>query len=344
MEHKNNWFELFGFDVLIDENFQPWIMEINLSPSLAWDSPLDFKIKSKLIAETFNLVGVKPFDRKVECEKKIKSRTRAGLNHLCKGAQFSKIPNPLQSLRSPIEIFGTGFLNKQDIESTKYKDYTVALSQDTVNSIKNLKNVDPNISESDVQMLLKLASYKRKDVIKDTLSEYQRKGNFERIFPAEGTDIYHKFFLADHSSNLIVHDFLYGSAKFEEEEKIDSDLPEDPLSTMNGFFRSCKESIPKSNNEHFIDLEAKLRPLRQRPDSAVNSIKFKGLSTTNDSNMSTSSTYKHNDSLTWAINTAVNNSTKVNKNEKIIEYFEGIIDKVKNGFSELGNKNVCNVL
>jgi hypothetical protein len=99
-------------------------MEINLSPSIACDAPLDFKIKSKLLGETFNLVGVKQFNRKVECEKKIKSRTRAGLNHLTKGAQFSKLPTQCQAIRAPIAILGSGFLTKEDIESLRQKDHS----------------------------------------------------------------------------------------------------------------------------------------------------------------------------------------------------------------------------
>jgi len=50
---------VFGYDVLIDSNLKPWLMEINLSPSLACDSPLDLEIKSNLIADTFNLIGLK---------------------------------------------------------------------------------------------------------------------------------------------------------------------------------------------------------------------------------------------------------------------------------------------
>lgn len=35
---NNNCFELLGFDVLVDENFKPWLLEVNLSPSLNTDT------------------------------------------------------------------------------------------------------------------------------------------------------------------------------------------------------------------------------------------------------------------------------------------------------------------
>lgn len=62
--HKSNCFELFGYDILIDSDLKPWLIEINLSPSLAVESPLDTTIKSNLLSDIFTMVGVKKFDRK----------------------------------------------------------------------------------------------------------------------------------------------------------------------------------------------------------------------------------------------------------------------------------------
>jgi len=38
-------FELFGFDVLLDDELQPHLLEVNISPSLSSSSPLDKQIK-----------------------------------------------------------------------------------------------------------------------------------------------------------------------------------------------------------------------------------------------------------------------------------------------------------
>lgn len=56
-----NLFELYGVDILIDENLEPWLMEVNLNPSLNCDSQLDLKVKSKLLTDIFNIIGVVPF-------------------------------------------------------------------------------------------------------------------------------------------------------------------------------------------------------------------------------------------------------------------------------------------
>ncbi|KAL5272706.1 hypothetical protein ACHWQZ_G000784 [Mnemiopsis leidyi] len=62
LPHRENCFELFGFDVIFDEDRKPWLLEVNLSPSLACESPLDLKIKSNLVSHMLTLAGVVALD------------------------------------------------------------------------------------------------------------------------------------------------------------------------------------------------------------------------------------------------------------------------------------------
>ena len=50
-------FEVFGFDVLLDAHLKPWLLEVNVSPSLSSSSPLDKNIKNKLMSDSFHIVG-----------------------------------------------------------------------------------------------------------------------------------------------------------------------------------------------------------------------------------------------------------------------------------------------
>ena len=57
-------FEVLGLDVLLDANLKPWLLEINHSPSLTCDTPLDTQIKFALIKETMQLLRLRGGDRK----------------------------------------------------------------------------------------------------------------------------------------------------------------------------------------------------------------------------------------------------------------------------------------
>ena len=63
-EKRNCGFELYGFDILIDSNLKPWLMEVNVCPSLSSSSPMDRKIKHTLLTDILNLIGIEYYNRK----------------------------------------------------------------------------------------------------------------------------------------------------------------------------------------------------------------------------------------------------------------------------------------
>ena len=59
--NSGNLFELYGIDILLDSSLNPWLLEVNLNPSLDCSTQLDSKIKSKLFTDIFNIIGAIPF-------------------------------------------------------------------------------------------------------------------------------------------------------------------------------------------------------------------------------------------------------------------------------------------
>ena len=49
-------FELYGFDVLIDDNCKPWLIEINASPSLTTTTQKDKQLKMDVLRSIYEIV------------------------------------------------------------------------------------------------------------------------------------------------------------------------------------------------------------------------------------------------------------------------------------------------
>ena len=56
-----NLFELYGLDIILDNKYTPWLLECNINPSLHCDMDVDLKVKSKLITDILNIIGLTPF-------------------------------------------------------------------------------------------------------------------------------------------------------------------------------------------------------------------------------------------------------------------------------------------
>ncbi|XP_064014275.1 probable tubulin polyglutamylase TTLL2 isoform X2 [Pogoniulus pusillus] len=58
----SNCFELFGFDILIDDKFKPWLLEVNYNPALCLDCSIDDTVKRKLLHDVVELLNYKQID------------------------------------------------------------------------------------------------------------------------------------------------------------------------------------------------------------------------------------------------------------------------------------------
>ena len=56
--HKNGQFQLFGADVILDQDLKPYILEINKGPDMKHKDEADRVLKKKVIFDTFNLMNV----------------------------------------------------------------------------------------------------------------------------------------------------------------------------------------------------------------------------------------------------------------------------------------------
>lgn len=55
--------EILGFDFMIDAALKPWLIEVNHLPSFATDSPLDRRIKAKVVSTALSVLHAKADDR-----------------------------------------------------------------------------------------------------------------------------------------------------------------------------------------------------------------------------------------------------------------------------------------
>jgi len=55
-------FEVLGYDIMIDSNLKPWLIEVNHLPSFGTDSPLDRDIKDRLMQQVFKVLPTRSDD------------------------------------------------------------------------------------------------------------------------------------------------------------------------------------------------------------------------------------------------------------------------------------------
>jgi hypothetical protein len=94
---KSRCFELLGFDILLDQEARPWLLEVNFMPMLDVDTVFDGELKSAVLKGVFTILGLSPtFKRhvlkrqKAETEKRINGATALPMHQIFDAAVESQ--------------------------------------------------------------------------------------------------------------------------------------------------------------------------------------------------------------------------------------------------------------
>ena len=190
--HRDNCFELLGFDILIDSVLQPWLIEVNLSCSLGCDSALDQRVKSALVADLLTLVGVTPLDkRKQGAEATMFKNPHIGMYYGSKGAKAaagSKGGNRADARKSGKQSKSV----KPDMRSTNRVDDALSNAMTTMQGTF--------ISNKKQPIVVKDSN----EIVRETEMEFRRRQRYKRIFPSIDYAYYKQFFVTERATNALI--------------------------------------------------------------------------------------------------------------------------------------------
>lgn len=166
-KNTSNLFELYGFDILIDENFKAWLLEVNTNPSLNCDSELDLKLKTNLIKDIFNIIGF-----------------RANLNN-------ESVENSANNITFKDAIKDLPLINLPNNNLSELKQLRINICKDwSLNKSFEISNTTLKAYDS---------------IIKEFLDEKYRKENFSLIFPKnKNIEYYSQFLDSPNDENIVL--------------------------------------------------------------------------------------------------------------------------------------------
>nr|XP_038036146.1 tubulin polyglutamylase TTLL5 isoform X2 [Anas platyrhynchos] len=190
--------ELYGFDVLIDDTLKPWLLEVNLSPSLACDAPLDLKIKASMLSDMFTLVGFVCQDPGQRSGRAINHSSESGRRNL-----YQKLQRPVSAQSQPA--------------STRLRTRPLSASDA---EMKNMMSSGREKATGRQGISVLGLSMEEIRVLRRVREENERRGGFIRIFPTPVTwDLYGSFLEYKTSMN-----YMLATRLFQDRDKMKGDF------------------------------------------------------------------------------------------------------------------------
>lgn len=121
-------FQLIGFDILLDENLEPHLLEINHHPSLQTDAPIDMRVKSCVLKPLVRMVSYDARCHRLEKRGKEmevsveewEDQFRGGFGELCDGASYRHIAEPFLVMKDRfIETCTVGSQSKMEMSRSR---------------------------------------------------------------------------------------------------------------------------------------------------------------------------------------------------------------------------------
>ncbi|CAN8215413.1 unnamed protein product [Coccothraustes coccothraustes] len=235
LSHRGSCFELYGFDVLIDDTLKPWLLEVNLSPSLACDAPLDLKIKASMLSDMFTLVGFVCQDPG--------QRSSRSIYHSSESVRR----NPAQKLQRPVSA-------QSQRANSRPHTRPLSASDAEVKSSMPLGREKAAGRHSSSMLGLSMEEIK---VLRRVREENERRGGFIRIFPTPLTwDLYGSFL--EHKTSM---NYMLATRLFKDRSKTKRELI--PGRSRAGFHGRLDRRI-EAVGSHALFYERKLVSLELR--------------------------------------------------------------------------------
>ncbi|ODM95085.1 putative tubulin polyglutamylase TTLL2 [Orchesella cincta] len=141
---NRNCFDLFGFDILVDEELRPWLLECNYSPGLGGDCETDEIVKKPMLHDLFDLLGFPDRSSYTKSEDtSAEADNRGGGDAALSGEEVLNSDNAyaIDATRQYVDMLLQRIANADAIEKKRSEKYKPEYCYSTAARLKDAKSI-----------------------------------------------------------------------------------------------------------------------------------------------------------------------------------------------------------